>query len=118
MKLSFSDIISLTKAAYQKRDIDELLNAPVDEPEEPDQEPESTDDENGPEGGPEEYPEDDHKEPEKPDFEQLYKNLKTELDDVKKQLAAAQKANLKTNQDQHPDEKGQNAFDDIVRSFM
>lgn len=118
MKLSFGDIISLTKAGYKKRDIDELLNAPDDDPEIPDQEPDSTDDENGPEGGPEEYPEDDHKEPDKPDFENLYNNLKKELDDVKKQLAAAQKANLKTNQDQHTDDKGQNEIDDIVRSFM
>lgn len=116
--MTLGEIISLAKAGYKKSDIDELLKVPVDEPEVPDQEPDSTDDENGPEGGPEEYPEDDHKEPEKPDFEKLYNNLKTELDDVKNQLAAAQKANLKTNQDQHSDDKGQNAIDDIVRSFM
>lgn len=114
--MKLGDIISLAKAGYKKSDIDELLNAPVDEPE-PDQESYSTDDKTGPEGGPEEYPEDDHTEPDKPDFEQLYNNLKKELDDVKKQLNAAQKANVKTNHDTGTD-SGQNAIDDIVRSFM
>ena len=114
--MDLKDIISLARAGYKKKDIDELLKTPVDEPD-PEPEPDdSTEPDPAPEGGDGASPEDDEPET-KPDFEKLYNDMKKEMEDVKKQLAAAQKANVKNNNDSGdptPDE----TVNDIFRQFM
>lgn len=111
--MNLMDIISLAKAGYKKSDIDELLKTPVDE-QEPDKGSDSKDTDTLSEGDKEEYPEKDIDE--SPDFENLYKETKEELENVKKQLADAQKKNIKINNDSDIDKS--EAINDIFRSFM
>lgn len=110
--MNLIDIISLAKAGYKKNDIDELLKIPVDEQEKDDSD--STDESPLSKGDKETYPEEDHEE--KPDFETLYNSLKTELENVKKQLSDAQKQNIKTNNDSNIDTS--DTLEDIFRQFM
>lgn len=114
--MDLKDIISLARAGYKKKDIDELLQVQVDEPE-PDPVPDnSTEPDTAPEGGDGASPEDDEPETQ-PDYEKLYNDTKKELENTKSQLAAAQKANVKNNNasgDPTPDE----TVNDIFRQFM
>lgn len=121
--MNLMDIISLTKAGYKKKDIDELLKVEVDEPKPDDQK--STEPETGPEGGPEQSPEDDHAasgdpetgaEPE-PDYKSQYENLKKEMDELKKQLKEAQLANVRKNSEPEQTDRDKEVAD-IFRSFM
>lgn len=94
--MNLLDIISLAKAGYKKSDIDELLKIQVDEPDQGQPAPESTEPDAAPEGGA------DDKSPENtqtdPDYEQLYNQLREELDKVKTDLKAAQDINRNSNQ--------------------
>lgn len=119
--MNLIDIISLAKAGYKKSDIDELLQTPVDEPEQVDDSSPSTDDKPLSEGDKEKYPEENVDD--KPDYETLYNTLKTEtntlkteLENVKKQLEDAQKKNIKTNNDTNVNNSEE--INDIFRSFM
>lgn len=118
--MNLLDIISLTKAGYKKKDIDELLKVQIDESEEPEND-DSTGPENDSEGEPDDSPEDNNVDQDEPseetDYKKLYDEMKKELDDVKKQLKTAQKNNIRKNMEPEtktPDE----AVNDIFRSFM
>lgn len=114
--MDIKDIISLARAGYKKKDIEELLKAPIDESE-PEPVPDSsTEPETVPEGGNGVSPED--TEPEtQPDYEKLYNDTKKELEDTKSQLAVAQKANVKNN-NASGDKTTDETVNDIFRQFM
>ena len=111
--MNFLDIISLAKAGYKKADIDELLAVPIDEPD-PEPAAGSTDPDDGSKGEPEPSPEPSAKDP---DYEQLYNELRSELDKVKNDLKVAQDANRKKPVDPNePDPMAELA--DVFRSYM
>lgn len=111
--MNLLDIISLAKAGYKKADIDELLAIQIDEPE-PEPQPNSTEPENGSKGEPEPSPEPSAKDP---DYEQLYNELRSELDKVKNDLKVAQEHNRSKPIDPNdPDPMADLA--DVFRSYM
>ena len=111
--MNLIDIISLAKAGYKKADIDELLAVPIDEPD-PEPAAGSTDPDDGSKGEPEPSPEPSAKDP---DYEQLYNELRSELDKVKNDLKVAQDANRKKPVDPNePDPMAELA--DVFRSYM
>lgn len=115
--MNLLDIISLAKAGYKKSDIDELLKIQVDEPDQDKQTPESTEPDAAPEGGA------DDKSPENtqtdPDYEQLYNQLREELDKVKTDLKAAQDINRNSNHGTSGNEPDPwKDLEDIARGYM
>lgn len=111
--MNLLDIISLAKAGYKKADIDELLAIPIDEPE-PEPAAGSTDPDDGSKGEPEPSPEPSANDP---DYEQLYNDLRSELEKVKNDLKVAQDANRKKPVDPgDPDPMADLA--DVFRSYM
>ena len=111
--MNLIDIISLAKAGYKKADIDELLAVPIDEPD-PEPAAGSTDPDDGSKGEPEPSPEPSANDP---DYEQLYNELRSELDKVKNDLKVAQDANRKKPVDPNePDPMAELA--DVFRSYM
>ena len=111
--MNLLDIISLAKAGYKKADIDELLAIPIDEPD-PEPAAGSTEPDDGSKGEPEPSPE---PSADDPDYEQLYNDLRSELDKVKNDLKVAQDANRKKPVDpDHPDPMEDLA--DVFRSYM
>ena len=111
--MNLLDIISLAKAGYKKADIDELLAIPIDEPD-PEPAAGSTEPDDGSKGEPEPSPE---PSADDPDYEQLYNDLRSELDKVKNDLKLAQDANRKKPVDpDHPDPMEDLA--DVFRSYM
>ena len=111
--MNLLDIISLAKAGYKKADIDELLAIPIDEPD-PEPAAGSTEPDDGSKGEPEPSPEPSANDP---DYEQLYNDLRSELDKVKNDLKLAQDANRKKPVDpDHPDPMEDLA--DVFRSYM
>lgn len=111
--MNLLDIISLAKAGYKKADIDELLAIQIDEPE-PEPAAGSTEPDDGSKGEPEPSPEPSAKDP---DYEQLYNDLRSELDKVKNDLKVAQDANRKKPVDPNePDPMADLA--DVFRSYM
>lgn len=111
--MNLLDIISLAKAGYKKADIDELLAIPIDEPD-PEPAAGSTDPDDGSKGEPEPSPEPSANDP---DYEQLYNELRSELDKVKNDLKVAQDANRKKPVDPNePDPMADLA--DVFRSYM
>lgn len=111
--MNLLDIISLAKAGYKKADIDELLAIPIDEPD-PEPAAGSTEPDDGSKGEPEPSPEPSANDP---DYEQLYNDLRSELEKVKNDLKVAQDANRKKPVDpDHPDPMDDLA--DVFRSYM
>ena len=113
--MNLLDIISLAKAGYKKADIDELLAIQIDEPE-PEPQPNSTEPDIGAKGAPDPSPE---PSADDPDYEQLYNDLRSELDKVKNDLKVAQQRNV--NHDNSGNGKEVSAWDDladIARSYM
>lgn len=111
--MNLLDIISLAKAGYKKADIDELLAIQIDEPE-PEPAAGSTEPDDGSKGEPEPSPE---PSADDPDYEQLYNELRSELEKVKNDLKVAQDANRKKPVDpDHPDPMADLA--DVFRSYM
>lgn len=111
--MNLLDIISLAKAGYKKADIDELLAIQIDEPE-PEPQPESTEPDVGAKGAPDPSPEETANDP---DYEQLYNDLRSELDKVKNDLKVAQERNrTKPVDPANPDPMDDLA--DVFRSYM
>lgn len=111
--MNLIDIIALAKAGYKKADIDELLAVPIDEPD-PEPAAGSTEPDDGSKGEPEPSPEPSANDP---DYEQLYNELRSELDKVKNDLKVAQDANRKKPVDPNePDPMAELA--DVFRSYM
>ncbi len=111
--MNLLDIISLAKAGYKKADIDELLAIQIDEPE-PEPQPDSTEPDIDAKGAGDPSPE---PSADGPDYEQLYNELRSELDKVKNDLKVAQDANRKKPVDpDHPDPMEDLA--DVFRSYM
>ena len=111
--MNLIDIIALAKAGYKKADIDELLAVPIDEPD-PEPAAGSTDPDDGSKGEPEPSPEPSANDP---DYEQLYNDLRSELEKVKNDLKVAQDANRKKPVDPNdPDPMSELA--DVFRSYM
>ena len=113
--MNLLDIISLAKAGYKKADIDELLAIQIDEPE-PEQQPDSTEPDIGAKGALDPSPE---PSADDPDYEQLYNDLRSELDKVKNDLKVAQQRNV--SHDNSGNGKEVSAWDDladIARSYM
>lgn len=111
--MNLLDIISLAKAGYKKADIDELLEIPIDEPD-PEPAAGSTESDDGSKGEPEPSPEPSANDP---DYEQLYNDLRSELEKVKNDLKVAQDANRKKPVDPNePDPMADLA--DVFRSYM
>ncbi len=111
--MNLLDIISLAKAGYKKADIDELLAIQIDEPE-PEPQPDSTEPDIGAKGAPDPSPEPSANDP---DYEQLYNELRSELDKVKNDLKVAQEHNRQKPVDpDHPDPMDDLA--DVFRSYM
>lgn len=113
--MNLIDIISLAKAGYKKADIDELLAIQIDEPE-PEPQPDSTEPDIGAKGAPDPSPEENANDP---DYEQLYNELRSELDKVKNDLKVAQQRNI--SHDNSGNGKEVSAWDDladIARSYM
>ena len=113
--MNLLDIISLAKAGYKKADIDELLAIQIDEPE-PEPAAGSTEPDDGSKGEPEPSPEPSANDP---DYEQLYNDLRSELDKVKNDLKVAQQRNI--SHDNSGNGKEVSAWDDladIARSYM
>lgn len=113
--MNLLDIISLAKAGYKKADIDELLAIQIDEPE-PEPQPISTEPDIGAKGAPDPSPE---PSADDPDYEQLYNDLRSELDKVKNDLKVAQQRNI--SHDNSGNGKEVSAWDDladIARSYM
>lgn len=113
--MNLIDIISLAKAGYKKADIDELLAIQIDEPE-PEPQPDSTEPDIGAKGAPDPSPE---PSADDPDYEQLYNELRSELDKVKNDLKVAQQRNV--SHDNSGNGKEVSAWDDladIARSYM
>ena len=113
--MNLLDIISLAKAGYKKADIDELLAIQIDEPE-PEPQPDSTEPDIGAKGAPDPSPE---QSADAPDYEQLYNELRSELDKVKNDLKVAQQRNI--SHDNSGNGKEVSAWDDladIARSYM
>ena len=113
--MNLLDIISLAKAGYKKADIDELLAIQIDEPE-PEPQPDSTEPDIGAKGAPDPSPEPSANDP---DYEQLYNDLRSELDKVKNELKVAQQRNI--SHDNSGNGKEVSAWDDladIARSYM
>ena len=112
--MKLTDIIALAKAGYKKDDIDELLQVPVDEPEPIPAVPNSTEPEAGPEGDPAPSPE---TSPDRPYYEQLYKDILGQFETLKNDLKIAQENNKRQNIDPgHPDPMDDLA--DVFRSYM
>ena len=112
--MKLTDIIALAKAGYKKDDIDVLLQVPVDEPEPIPAGPDSTEKEAGSEGDPVPSPE---TSPDKPDYEQLYKEVLGQLDTLKNDLKVAQENNRRQNiATDQPDPMEDLA--DVFRSYM
>ena len=112
--MNLLDIISLAKAGYKKADIDELLAIQIDEPEPEPQPDNSTEPDIGAKGAPDPSPE---PSADDPDYEQLYNDLRSELDKVKNDLKVAQDANRKKPVDpDHPDPMED--LSDVFRSYM
>ena len=114
--MKLTDIIALAKAGYKKDDIDELLQVPIDEPEPIPAAPDSTEPESGPEGGPEPSPE--KPSPDQPDYEQLYKDMQKELEQVKNSLKVAQEMNRNASAGGNPPSDPWKDLEDIARSYM
>ena len=113
--MNLLDIISLAKAGYKKADIDELLAIQIDEPE-PEPAAGSTEPDDGSKGEPEPSPE---PSADDPDYEQLYNELRSELDKVKNDLKVAQQRNI--SHDNSGNGKEVSAWDDladIARGYM
>lgn len=113
--MNLLDIISLAKAGYKKADIDELLAIQIDEPE-PEPAAGSTEPDIDAKGAPDPSPEPSASDP---DYEQLYNDLRSELDKVKNDLKVAQQRNI--SQDNSGNGKEVSAWDDladIARSYM
>lgn len=113
--MNLLDIISLAKAGYKKADIDELLAIQIDEPE-PEPQPDSTEPDIDAKGAPDPSPEPSANDP---DYEQLYNDLRSELDKVKNDLKVAQQRNI--SHDNSGNGKEISAWDDladIARSYM
>ena len=113
--MNLLDIISLAKAGYKKADIDELLAIQIDEPE-PEPAAGSTEPDDGSKGEPEPSPEPSANDP---DYEQLYNDLRSELDKVKNDLKVAQQRNI--SHDNSGNGKDVSTWDDladIARSYM
>lgn len=113
--MNLLDIISLAKAGYKKADIDELLAIQIDEPE-PEPAAGSTEPDDGSKGEPEPSSEPSANDP---DYEQLYNDLRSELDKVKNDLKVAQQRNI--SHDNSGNGKEVSAWDDladIARSYM
>lgn len=111
--MNLLDIISLAKAGYKKSDIDELLAIQVDEPEQQPQ-PDSTDINPAPEGGSGASPE---QPDDKPDYEQLYKEILEQVNILKEDLKVAQEQNRRTDiSKDKPDPMDDLA--DVFRSYM
>ena len=113
--MNLLDIISLAKAGYKKADIDELLAIQIDEPE-PEPAAGSTEPDNGSKGEPEPSPEPSANDP---DYEQLYNDLRSELEKVKNDLKVAQQRNI--SHDNSGNGKEVSAWDDladIARGYM
>ena len=109
-------IISLAKAGYKKADIDELLAIQIDEPEPEPQPDNSTEPDIDAKGAPDPSPE---PSADVPDYEQLYNDLRSELDKVKNDLKVAQQRNI--SHDNSGNGKKVSAWDDladIARSYM
>lgn len=103
--MTINEIIALAKAGYKKKDIDAYLAA-EDKPEPDTSDPDTSDlepvIENGQKDGAEDNPD---PQPDNADDEIKTELEKTraELEDLKKKLAAAQKENIKKNNDSHTD---------------
>ena len=111
--MNLLDIISLAKAGYKKADIDELLAIQIDEPE-PEPAAGSTEPDDGSKGEPEPSPEPSANDP---DYEQLYNDLRSELNKVKNDLKVAQEQNRRKPVDpKDPDPMAELA--DVFRSYM
>ena len=113
--MNLLDIISLAKAGYKKADIDELLAIQIDEPE-PEPQPDSTEPDIGAGGASDPSPEPSANDP---DYEQLYNDLRSELDKVKNDLKVAQQRNISHDNSGNGTEVS--AWDDladIARSYM
>lgn len=113
--MNLIDIISLAKAGYKKADIDELLAIQIDEPE-PEPQPDSTEPDIDAKGAPDPSPESSANDP---DYEQLYNDLRSELDKVKNDLKVAQQHNI--SHDNSGNGKEVSAWDDladIARGYM
>ena len=114
--MNLFDIISLAKAGYKKADIDELLAIQIDEPEPEPQPDNSTEPDIGAKGAPDPSPE---PSADNPDYEQLYNELRSELDKVKNDLKVAQQRNI--SHDNSGNGKEVSAWDDladIARGYM
>lgn len=113
--MNLIDIISLAKAGYKKADIDELLAIQIDEPE-PEPQPDSTEPDIDAKGAPDPSPESSANDP---DYEQLYNDLRSELDKVKNDLKVAQQRNI--SHDNSGNGKEASTWDDladIARGYM
>ena len=114
--MKLTDIIALARAGYKKEDIDVLLEVQVDEPDPEPAEPNSTEPEAGPEGGPVPFPE----KPEEPapDYEQLYKDMQKELEQVKNDLKVAQASNRNAASGGEQPSDPWNDLEEIARGYM
>ena len=113
--MKLTDIIALARAGYKKEDIDNLLEVPVDEPDPEPAGPDSTEPEAGPEGDPAPFPE----KPEPAlDYEQLYKDMQKELNQVKNDLKVAQEMNRNASAGGNPPSDPWKDLEDIARSYM
>lgn len=115
--MTINEIIALAKAGYKKKDIDEIIAA-EDNPEPDPSDPEPVD-ENGQkddaEDNPEPQPDNDNDE-----IKTELEKTRAELEDVKKKLAAAQKENIRKNNDSHTDTAAEREkrLQDYARKMM
>ena len=113
--MKLTDIIALARAGYKKEDIDVLLEVPVDEPDPESAAPDSTEKDTGSEGDPAPSPET----PEPvPDYEQLYKDIQKELNQVKIDLKVAQEANRNIGAGNPQPQDPYKDLEEIARSYM
>lgn len=113
----FADIVALARAGFTPKEVKELMamdkQTSAEEPaENPEEAPEQPEQENAPEEDPAET--EAETEPEDRTAE-----LQKQIDDLKKQLAAAQKKNAKQNlQGQDPVKTEQEKLEEIARGFL
>ena len=106
--LGLTDIVSLVKAGYRKKDIERMKEVAAEIPEQPSGDPEpSPSNDPSPAQVTDPIPEADKKtevteeipEPEKVDYKKLYEDLKKETDDMKNTIKDLQQKNNTANRD-------------------
>ena len=119
--MTLSEIISLTKAGYKKKDIDDMIAQEKAAPADPDPQPEpQPDPDPAPDPQPDPEPEPASQPDDQNDLSKLLDAEKKKNEELTAKLKKAQAANVKKNIDPGKDEKAERIkrMEERARSFM